>query len=139
MSYAIYVGRNLTRDGTALIAGYGDEPSSHWLDAVPRTSHEPGSLITVGVTELADLPGRLSQIPQAAETARHLRVSYSYYRGLPGPLTNGGLNEYGVAVRDVWSPSRAELIAMTPRDQTGPNYSDLSRIVFERARTRRGW
>lgn len=137
MSYAIYVGGNLTQDHTAFIAGYGDEPSSHWLEVVARTSHQPGSLITVGVTELADLPGRLSEIPQVAETARHLRVSYSYYRGLPGPLTNGGLNEYGVAVRDVWSPSRAELIAMTLREQTGPNYSDLSRIVLERARTAR--
>ena len=26
----------------------------------------------------------------------------------------GGLNEYGVAVRDIWSTSRPELIAMTP-------------------------
>lgn len=137
MSYAIYVGKNLAEGGTALIAGYGDEPSGHWLELVPRMSHRPGDSITVGVTEEADLPGRRCEIPQASETARHLRVSYSFFRGLPSPLTNGGLNEFGVAVRDVWSPSRPELVAMTPKDQTGPNYSDLARIVLERARTAR--
>ena len=83
------------------------------------------------------MPGRLSQIPQAAETLRNMRVSYSYYLGVPAPLTNGGLNECGVAVRDIWAPSRAELRAMTPKDQTGPNYSDLARIVVERARSAR--
>jgi len=75
------------------------------------------------------------RIPEAAETIRHIRVSYSHYLGVPAPLTNGGLNSHGVSVRDIWSPSRAELVAMTPRDQTGPNYSDLARIVIERART----
>ncbi|HEY4162472.1 MAG TPA: C69 family dipeptidase, partial [Dongiaceae bacterium] len=58
-------------------------------------------------------------------------------KGVPAPLTNGGLNEYGVAVRDIWSTSRSELIAMTPKTQTGPNYSDLARLVLERARTAR--
>jgi hypothetical protein len=83
------------------------------------------------------MPGVLSDIPQVPETARHIRVSYSFYRGAPAPLTNGGLNEHGVAVRDIWSPSRRELIAMTPSNQTGPNYSDLARVVLERARTAR--
>ena len=78
-----------------------------------------------------------SAIPQAPVTARHLRVDYSHYRGVPAPLTNGGLNEHGVAVRDVWSPSSERLGAMTPPDQRGPNYSDLARIVLERARTAR--
>ena len=137
MSYAIYVGKKLAENNTALMAGYGDEPSSHWLELVPRMSHRQGDSITVGVTAQADLPGRRCEIPQVAETARHLRVSYSFFRGLPSPLTNGGLNEFGVAVRDVWSPSRPELVAMTPKDQTGPNYSDLARIVLERARTAR--
>ncbi len=137
MSYGIYIGRNHTADGLSYLAGYGDEPSSHWLEVVPRQRHQPGSTITVGVTATAELPGRLSEIPQASETARHLRVSYSYYRGVPAPLTNGGLNEHGVAVRDIWSPSRPELIAMTPADQAGPNYSDLARIVLERARSAR--
>jgi dipeptidase len=137
MSYGIYIGRNHTADGIAYLAGYGDEPSSHWLELVPRQSHAPGSTITVGVTPHAGLPGRRSQIPQADRTARHLRVSYSHYLGVPAPLTNGGLNEHGVAVRDIWSPSRPELIAMTPADQTGPNYSDLARIVTERATTAR--
>jgi hypothetical protein len=34
-SYAIYVGRNLTTDGSMLIGGSGDEVSSHWLEIVP--------------------------------------------------------------------------------------------------------
>ncbi|MEQ9240828.1 C69 family dipeptidase [Roseovarius indicus] len=137
MSYGIYIGRNLTADGVAYLAGYGDEPSSHWLEINPRKSHEAGSTITVGVTPQADMPGTLTEIPQAAETLRNLRVSYSYYLGVPAPLTNGGLNECGVAVRDIWSPSRKDLIEMTPKDQTGPNYSDLARIVVDRARTAR--
>ncbi|MCC5968545.1 MAG: C69 family dipeptidase [Pararhodobacter sp.] len=137
MSYAIFIGRNHSSDGHAWLAGYGDEPSSHWLEVVPARSHAPGSMITVGVSPKADLPGKRSDIAQVAQTARHLRVSYSHYLGVPAPITNGGLNEHGVAVRDVWSPSRADLIAMTPADQTGPNYSDLARIVLERARTAR--
>jgi hypothetical protein len=66
-----------------------------------------------------------------------MRVSYSHFLGLPAPLTNGGLNEHGVAVRDVWSPSREELVAMTPRDQQGLNYSDLARVCLERATSAR--
>jgi len=137
MSYGLYVGKNHTRDGHAWLGGYGDEPSSHWLEIKPRASHAPGTTITVGVTPQANMSGVLSTIPQAAETARLIRVSYSHYQGVPAPLTNGGLNEYGVAVRDIWSPSRAELKEMTPLDQKGPNYSDLARIVVERARTAR--
>jgi dipeptidase len=137
MSYGIYIGRAHTADGIPYLAGYGDEPSSHWLEIVPRRHHPYGSTITVGVTPQADMPGHLSEIPQVSETARNIRVSYSHYLGVPAPLTNGGLNEHGVAVRDIWSTSRAELIAMTPGDQTGPNYSDLARIVLERARSAR--
>ncbi|MFO8125386.1 C69 family dipeptidase [Yoonia sp.] len=137
MSYGIYIGRNKTADGVAYLAGYGDEPSSHWLEITPRAMNEEGAKITVGVTPEADMPGHLSDIPQAAETLRNMRVNYSYYLGVPAPLTNGGLNECGVAVRDIWSTSRADLIAMTPKDQTGPNYSDLARIVIERARSAR--
>ena len=137
MSYGLYVGKNHTADGIAYLAGYGDEPSSHWLEIVPRHRHAAGSTVIVGVTPQADLPGVLSEIPQMPETARHIRVSYSYYKGVPAPLTNGGLNEHGVAVRDIWSTSRAELIAITPATQTGPNYSDLARIILERARTAR--
>jgi hypothetical protein len=137
VSYAIYVGRNRTADGHAFLAGYGDEPSAHWLEVVPRGHHPASSTIEVGATAEAVMPGLRSSIPQAPETARHLRVSYSHYRGLPGPLTNGGLNEHGVAVRDVWSPSHPRLAALTPPDQRGPTYSDLARIVLERARTAR--
>ena len=137
MSYGLYVGKNHTADGLAYLAGYGDEPSSHWLEIFPRKKHKKGSRITVGVTADAELPGKLSQIPQTAVTARNIRVEYTHYLGVPAPLTNGGLNEHGVAVRDIWSPSRAELVEMTPTDQTGPNYSDLARIVIERAPTAR--
>ena len=137
VSYALYVGRNHTANGVAYLAGYGDEPSGHWLEIVPQRNHPAGATISVGVTALAEQPGQLSQIPQAAQTARHIRVSYSYYKGVPAPLTNGGLNEHGVAVRDVWSPSRPELVALTPATQTGPNYSDLARIVLERAHSAR--
>ena len=137
MSYGIYIGRNHTADGVAYLAGYGDEPSSHWLEINPRAEHPEGASVTVGVTPQADMPGHLTEIPQAPGTLRNMRVSYSYYLGVPAPLTNGGLNECGVAVRDIWSTSRAELIAMTPKDQTGPNYSDLARIVVERAKTAR--
>ena len=136
MSYGLYIGKNHTASGHAWLAGYGDEPSSHWLEVIPRTEHQAGATIQVGVTPQARLPGELSLIPQVSETARH-RVSYSHYLGVPAPLTNGGLNEYGVAVRDVWSTSRPELIAMAPVNQRGPNYSDLARIVLERARSAR--
>lgn len=137
MSYCVYIGRNLTADGCAYLAGYGDEPSSHWLEVMPRQQHASDVTITVGVTPEADMPGIRTQIPQVAETARHLRVSYSYYKGIPSPITNGGLNEHGVAVRDVWSTSRQELIEMTPPEQSGPNYSDLARLVLERATSSR--
>ena len=137
VSFAIYIGKDRSADGCAYLAGYGDEPSSHWLEVVPRVEHEPGTEIEVGVTPEAAMPGVRSSIPQVTETARHLRVSYSYYLGVPGPLTNGGLNEHGVAVRDVWSPSSERLRGLTPLDQRGPNYSDLARAVLERARTAR--
>jgi len=64
-------------------------------------------------------------------------MDYSYYSGLPAPLTNGGMNEYGVAVRDVALYSRRELVEMTPKPQRGLNYSDVARIALERARTAR--
>ena len=137
MSYAIYIGKDLTADGHGYLAGYGDEPSGHWLEIVPRRQHAPGATMEIGATAEAAMPGIRGVIPQAPETARHLRVSYSHYRGLPGPLTNGGLNEHGVAVRDVWSPSSPRLQAMTRADQAGPTYSDLARIVLDRARSAR--
>lgn len=137
MSYAIYVGRELTATGHAFIAGYGDEPSGHWLEVVPRRQHPPGATIEVGVTPEAAMPGVRTTIPQVAETYRYLGVGYSHYLGVPGPLTNGGLNEHGVAVRDVWSPSADRLRAMTPPDQRGPTYSDLARLVLERATSAR--
>jgi dipeptidase len=136
-SYAIYVGKNLTEDGSVFIGGSGDEVSSHWLEVVPAKDHPGGATITVGVTPEAFMPGVFSEIPQVPHTARYLTMNYSEYRGFPPPLTNGGLNEHNVAARDVWSTSRAELIEMTSKMQTGPQYSDLSRIAMERARSAR--
>jgi dipeptidase len=136
-SYAIYIGKNLTEDGSVFIGGSGDEVSSHWLEVVPAKDHPAGTTISVGVTGEANMPGRFSEIPQAAHTYRYLTMNYSEYLGFPPPLTNGGLNENNVAGRDVWSPSREELVAMTPNPQTGPQYSDLSRIAMERATTAR--
>ena len=100
-------------------------------------SHPANETITVGVTEKANFPGQLIQIPQVATTAKYVAVNYSYYRGLPAPLINGGLNEHHVAVRDVWSSSRQELRDMTPKPQTGLNYSDLARLILERATSAR--
>lgn len=136
-SYAIFVGKNLTADGSTLLGGTGDEPSSHWLEIVPRASHPADSTILVGVTKEANYPGELISIPQVPTTAKYITMNYSEYDGFPAPLTNGGLNEYGVAARDVWSPSRDELLAMTPKLQHGVNYSDLSRIAMERAHSAR--
>jgi len=97
MSYGLYIGKNLTATGHAYLAGYGDEPSSHWLEIIEEKHPPAGATITVGVTPQADLPGVLSTIPQVSVTARHIRVCYSYYKGVPAPLCNGGLNAYGVA------------------------------------------
>ncbi|KAK6834700.1 hypothetical protein PG987_009394 [Apiospora arundinis] len=120
-SYAFYVGKDLTADGAVMVGGTGEEVSSHWLQVFPAADHAPNATITVGVTEDAVKPGRLFQIPP----------------GFPAPLTNGGVNEKGVAVRDVWADSRSELYDMTPNPQTGLQYSDLARIVLERAATAR--
>ncbi|MCB0127259.1 MAG: C69 family dipeptidase, partial [Caldilineaceae bacterium] len=137
MSYAIYVGKNLTAEVCTYLAGYGDEPSSHWLDITPARAHPRDATITVGVTAAANFPGELIVVPQVPATAKSIGVNYSYYKGFPAPLTNGGLNEHHVAVRDVWSPSRRELQAMTPNPQRGLNYSDLARLVLARARSAR--
>jgi dipeptidase len=136
-SVSIYVGKNLTKDKSVLLAGYGDEPSSHWLSIVPRREHPAGTTITVGGTVASRLPGELIKIPQVPQTFRYISMDYSYYAGFPAPLTNGGMNEHGLAVRDVALGSRRELVEMTPKDQRGLNYSDVARIALERARTAR--
>lgn len=136
-SYGIYVGKGLTADGSVFLAGYGDEPSSHWLEIVPAREWPSGTMIKVGATPNARFPGELIEIPQVSQTAKYITMNYSSYAGFPAPLTNGGLNQYHVAARDIWSPSREELQKMTPKPQRGINYSDLSRIVMERARNAR--
>lgn len=136
-SYGIYVGRNLTADGSVFLAGYGDEPSSHWLEIVPARDWPSGATIKVGATAASNYPGELIEIPQASRTAKYITMNYSSFAGFPAPITNGGFNEHHVAARDIWSPSREELRKMTPKPQRGLNYSDLSRIVLERARSAR--
>ncbi len=136
-SYGIYVGKNCTADGSVFLGGYGDEPSSHWLEIVPRRNHVEGATIKVGATAKARYPGELIEIPQVRVTAKYITMNYSAFAGFPAPLTNGGLNEHHVAARDIWSPSRDELRKLTPNPQRGLNYSDLSRIAMERATTAR--
>jgi len=136
-SYGIYVGRDLTGDGSVLLGGTGEEVSSHWLEIVPARDYPAGATVAVGVDERASYPGEFIEIPQVRRTAKYITMNYTDYEGFPPPLTNGGLNEHGVAARDIWAPSRPELAAMTPEPQRGPNYSDLSRIAMERAESAR--
>ncbi|KAI5367778.1 Putative peptidase C69, dipeptidase A [Septoria linicola] len=132
-SYAFYVGKDLTADGSVMVGGTGEEVSSHWLEVFPAKDHAANATITVGVTEDAVLPGELIQIPQVSHTFRYMSMEYSDFEGFPAPLTNGGLNEKGVTVRDVWAETRTELWDMTPNPQRGLQYSDLARVVLERA------
>lgn len=136
-SIAIYVGKQLTADGSVLLGGFGHEPSSHWYEITPARTFPEGTTVEVGITGAARMPGRRFRIPQVTSTYRYITTNYSEFAGFPPPLTNGGLNEMHVAARDVWSPSRSELRAMTPDPQTGLSYSDLSRIVMERASSAR--
>ncbi|MCP2254639.1 Peptidase family C69 [Prauserella aidingensis] len=136
-SIAFYVGKNLTEDGATLLGGFGHEPSSHWLEIVPSREFPDDATTTVGVTDRAGYPGELTEIPQARRTAKYISSNYSEFEGFPAPLTNGGLNEHGVAARDVWSPTSDRLLGKTDAVQTGPNYSDLSRIAMERATSAR--
>lgn len=136
-SYAFYVGKGLTADGSVMVGGTGEEVSSHWLEIFPAKDHPSNATMTVGVTEDASMPGQLMNISQAPHTFRYLSMEYSDFEGFPAPLTNGGLNEKGVTVRDVWAQNRDDLIAMTPNPQMGLQYSDLARVVLERASTAR--
>ena len=113
-SYAFYVGSDLTASGSVMLGGTGEEVSSHWLQLFPAADYASNATITVGVTPDAVLPGHLIQIPQVPHTLRYLSMEYSDYEGFPAPLTNGGLNEKGVAVRDVWASNRQELYDLTP-------------------------
>ena len=136
-SYAFYVGKNLTKDGSVIVGGTGEEVSSHWLQLFPAQDHAPNETVSVGVTKDAAIPGDIIKIPQVEHTFRYLSMEYSDFEGFPAPLTNGGLNEKGVAVRDVWASNRDDLVEMTPTPQKGVQYSDLARLVMERASTAR--
>ena len=68
MNYGLYIGKNVSQTGHAWIGGYGDEPSSHWLEVEPHRQHVSDATITVGVTSETDLPGVLSEISQVSES-----------------------------------------------------------------------
>lgn len=136
-SYGYYVGSELTEDGSVMLGGSGEEVSSHWLRIEADQDHADDATISVGVTEDAVIPGERIEIPQVETTHAFISMDYSNWEGFPPPLTNGGLNEHQVAARDIWSPSREELVEMTPTPQTGPSYSDLARIVMQRATSAR--
>lgn len=138
-SIGFYVGSDLTDDGSTLLGGFGHEPSSHWIEIVPRQQHPEGATTTAGVTEDATIPGELTEIPQAEKTNKYISSFYSEFAGFPPPLTNGGLNEHGLAAQDIWSLSRTELVEMVEEatPQRSPQYSDLSRAAMERAATAR--
>lgn len=44
-SIAFYAGKNRTTDGHTLIGGFGHEPSSHWVEIVPRQQHPEDATI----------------------------------------------------------------------------------------------
>jgi dipeptidase len=136
-SIGIYVGSDLTEDGSTMLGGFGHEQSSHWIQVVPHQEFPADATTTVGITEDAVIPGELIEIPQAEETNKYISSFYSQWAGFPPPLTNGGLNEHGLAARDIWSPSREELveIAEEAAPLRGPNYSDLAKAAMERAST----
>lgn len=136
-SHGFYVGKNLTADGSVMLGGTGEEVSSHWLQIFPAKDHPANATITVGVTEDAVIPGELIAIPQVPHTFRYISMEYSDFEGFPAPLTNGGVNEKGVAIRDIWASTRDELYNMTPTPQLGLQYSDLARVALERASTAR--
>ena len=46
-SYAFYVGKNLTEDGSVLVGGTGEEVSSHWLQIFPARDHPANATIQV--------------------------------------------------------------------------------------------
>jgi len=133
----VYVGKNLTADGSVLLGQLGDENSSHWIEVIPHHAWKPDSVLSVGADKEGIFPGIMIEIPQIAETNKYITVRYSEYKGFPPPLENGGLNEFGVSVVDVWSPSRNELLEMTPKDQKGLSFSDEARVAMERAKTAR--
>ena len=137
MSVSFYVGRDLTVDGCVFLAGYGDEPSSHYFYLAEGEENKPGDVREAGVNQEAKFPGERIEIPLPERPLRYITARYSAWKGLPPPLENGGLNEQKVAAAAVYSPSRPELKEMTPVPQTGVNFSDISRMVMEEAESAR--
>lgn len=133
----IYIGKNLTADGSVLIGQNGDENSSHWVQVIEAEKHGEDATLSVGVGPEANYPGKIIEIPQAPQTYQYVTVRYTEYKGFAPPLENGGLNEKQVSVVDVWSPSRKELADMTPEGQTGLTYSDEAKVAMQRAASAR--
>jgi hypothetical protein len=75
-SYAFYVGKALTEDGSVMVGGTGEEVSSHWLQIFPAKDHPPNATITVGVTE-----DRL--LTRSATCPWSTRISKDFQRRLP--------------------------------------------------------
>ena len=83
-SYAIYVGKNLTTDGSVLIGGSGDEVSSHWLEVVPGAAHSEGASIAVGVTAGGRVSGAHDRHPAGAADIPLPHDELFRLQGFPG-------------------------------------------------------
>ncbi|EME41269.1 hypothetical protein DOTSEDRAFT_26458 [Dothistroma septosporum NZE10] len=64
-------------------------------------------------------------------------MEYSDPKGFPVPLTNGGFDEKGVAVRDVWADSKTQLWDLTPTPQLGSYHSETAIVMMGIADTAR--
>ncbi|OAT05361.1 peptidase U34 [Blastomyces gilchristii SLH14081] len=106
-------GQGSSADGGMLIGGTGEEVSNHWVQLFPREIMHP--------TSLSEWSHRMPR----------------FLGRFPPPSTNGGINEKGVEVRDIWASNDDELVKMTPTPQHGVQYSNLARLVMERASTAR--
>ena len=76
-SYAFYIGKNLTKEGAALIGGTGEEVSSYWLEISPAKNHKKNAIVKVGVTKEANYPGKLIEILQVPRTFKFIGMSYT--------------------------------------------------------------
>ena len=132
MSVSIYVGKDLTEYGNCFLAGYGDEPSSHYF-FYGEGGETDKDFVEAGLNSEAKFPGKRIKVDQVDSTYRYITSRYTCWKGLPEPLENGGINENQVAAAAVWSPSRSELKELTPNPQKGVTFSDISKLVMERA------
>ena len=92
-SYAFYVGRDLTEDGSVLVGGTGEEVSSHWLEIVPAGSHPAGATIKVNFVEDAAL-GTEATVPTLKGRAK-LQIDSGIQSGRVLRMRGRGLPEVG--------------------------------------------